>query len=76
MVCSRYIIVNILHKYYNDDDDDDDDNNNNNNNNNNLTRILQLTTVYILPLVLSTKGSIPLSPNKTAKQLETLQSSP
>jgi hypothetical protein len=33
MVCSMYIIVNILHNC-DDDDDNDDDNNNNNNSNN------------------------------------------
>jgi hypothetical protein len=33
MVCSRFTIVNTLHKGDSKDDDDDDDNNNNNNNN-------------------------------------------
>ena len=61
MFCFRYIIVNILDEGDNkdNDDDDDDDNNNNNNNNNNLTRIWQMNTVYVLILVLSTKGIIP-----------------
>jgi hypothetical protein len=68
MVCFRYIIVNNLHE---------GDNRDNNNNNNNLTRIWQLNTVYILPLLLlSTKGTILLPSNKTTRQFETVQSSP
>jgi hypothetical protein len=31
MVCSRFVIINTLHKGDKDDDDDEDDNNNNNN---------------------------------------------